>query len=141
MMVLTDGNFASKYDKLELESAINELITKDVLVFIYKLGKVIDGRADVQVQHYLHEVVCNVSGFFDSIDDAQDPLWAINSYFNVLATLRFEVQQGPHWVPIYKDYDGLGNIITVAYPGMNDSPTLYSLIGYTSLKTEAIQGK
>jgi hypothetical protein len=121
-LVFTDGQFsksASFNKDLALQRAVAGLNANNVIVFFFSVGP---GEQDNPPDPLtnLRNLSClmNSSVTYVSEEDAfWNPLWAIRPYFDYQATLRFK-ENVTFWSEPYIDFDGLGEVSTVAYPGM-----------------------
>jgi hypothetical protein len=110
---------ASFNKDLALQRAVAGLNANNVIVFFFSVGP---GEQDNPPDPLtnLRNLSClmNSSVTYVSEEDAfWNPLWAIRPYFDYQATLRFK-ENVTFWSEPYIDFDGLGEVSTVAYPGM-----------------------
>lgn len=61
--------------------------------------------------------------YVSQLDAHWNPLWAIRPYYDYQAQLRNSSTNGSFWTDPYMDFDGLGEVATVAHPG-SQIPTL-----------------
>lgn len=121
-MVLTDGYFSKSttfYQDPALQRAVAALNANNVIVFFFSIGPgEADNPADPLTSLRNLSCVMNSSVTYVSQLDAQwNPLWAIRPYFDYQAQLRF-VPNKTFWTDTYTDFDGLGEVSTVTYPGI-----------------------
>ena len=123
IVVLTDGQFAQSnaFNDSALQVAVSSLNQKGVVVFFFSLGS---GDADNPPDPLtaLRTLSCQMNSTvsYVSLSNAMtNALWTIRPYFDYQATLRYK-QNTTYWTDTYPDYDGLGNVSTVTYPGMQD---------------------
>lgn len=120
IVVLTDGNFAKNGfgNNLAVQQKVTSLSVDGVIVFFFSLGD----DTNISVPDPLAELrslscLMNSSVTYVSLLDAQrNPLWGIRPYFDYQATLR-HAANSTFWTEIYDDFDGLGLVATVTYPG------------------------
>lgn len=120
IVVLTDGHFTMNagFNNSALANVVSSLRSQGVVVFFFSLGPG-DASNPPDPLMALRSLSCqmNSSVTYVSLTDAQqNPLWAIRPYFDYQAVLRFKANT-TFWTDIYEDFDGLGPIATVTYPG------------------------
>lgn len=121
IVVLTDGNFAK--NGFENGEAVQQMVTSlnvdGVIVFFFSLGNDTNNISLPDPLIELRSLSClmNSTVTHVSLIDAQrNPLWGIRPYFDYQATLRYATNS-TFWTEIYDDFDGLGLVATVTYPG------------------------
>lgn len=117
-MVLTDGNFAKNpgfnNDSTLLHMAAS-LNSENVTVFFFSLG--VNMTPDPLLELRSLSCMMNSTVTYVTLVDAQrNPHWAIRPYFDYQATLRTAANSS-FWTETYDDFDGLGLVATVTYPG------------------------
>lgn len=130
IVVLTDGQFAQSnaFNDSALQVAVSSLNLEGVVVFFFSLGS---GDADNPPDPLtaLRTLSCQMNSIvsYVSLSNAMtNALWTIRPYFDYQATLRYK-QNTTYWTDTYPDYEGLGNVSTVTYPGMQISDTTHCL--------------
>jgi len=119
IVVLTDGNFAKSaaFNNSALQQMVTSLSLENVIVFFFSLGD--DTKNPPDPLPELRRLSCGMNSTVNyvSLLDAQlNPLWAIRPYFDYQATLRIKANR-TFWTEVYEDFDGLGKVSTVTYPG------------------------
>lgn len=113
VILFTDG--ASLPSTEELVSVIRDIRSEHIRLFIFEIG----GNSNTA----LGQLACQVDGFAERLNPLnliQNPLFTLNSYFSFLAQSQRNTTDGtkPFWQRVYTDFGNLGDVITVAYPGM-----------------------
>lgn len=126
IVVLTDGNFAksASFNNSALQQMVTSLSLENVIVFFFSLGE--DTQNALDSLAGLRELSCQMNSTVNHVSllDAQrNPLWAIRPFFDYQATLRSTANR-TFWTEVYEDYDGLGRVATVTYPGQYQSVCL-----------------
>ena len=121
IMVLTDGNFAKNGfgNDVTLQQMVTSLSVDGVIVFIFSLGDDPNNMSVPDPLQELRSLSCQMNSTVThvSVLDAQrNPLWGIRPYFDYQAMLRYAANS-TFWTEIYDDFDGLGLVATVTYPG------------------------
>ena len=119
IVVLTDGKFVENpvYNDPALQQMVTSLSLEGVVVFFFSLGNDTNKVPDPLTE--LRQLSCRMNSTVNhvSLVDAQrNPLWAIRPYFDYQAALRFAANS-TFWTDTYEDFDGLGRVATVTYPG------------------------
>lgn len=135
IVVLTDGNFAEPgfSNASLLQRTIASLSLDGVIVFFFVLrdddpiatnnnnnnnttvsSTIIDPLAELRsFSCLMNSTVTRVS----LVDAQRNPLWGIRPYFDYQAGLRMRANR-TFWTDTYDDFDGLGVVATVTYPGL-----------------------
>lgn len=119
IVVLTDGNFAKSatFNDSALHQMVTSLSLENVIVFFFSLGDDTKNAPDSLTELRSLSCLMNSTVNYVSLLNAQrNPLWAIRPYFDYQATLRSKANS-TFWTQVYEDYDGLGSVATVTYPG------------------------
>lgn len=119
IVVLTDGNFAKSgsYNDSALQQMVLTLKTEGVIVFFFSVGDDTQTEPDPLIELRSLSCLMNSTVNHVSLTDAQrNPLWAIRPYFDYQASLR-SAANNTFWTETYIDFDGLGNVSTVTFPG------------------------
>nr|PNR62805.1 hypothetical protein PHYPA_001229 [Physcomitrium patens] len=131
-LVFTDGYFSKSstfYDPA-LQREVATLKTNNVVVFFFSIGP---GEADNPPDPLteLRKVSCSMNStvtYVSQLDAHWNPLWAIRPYYDYQAQLRNSSTNGSFWTDPYMDFDGLGEVATVAHP-VYANGTLYGVAG------------
>lgn len=119
IVVLTDGNFAKSavFNDSALQQMVTSLSLENVIVFFFSLGDDTKNAPDPLTE--LRSLSCKMNGtvnYVSLLDAQRNALWAIRPYFDYQATLRNKANS-TFWTEVYDDFDGLGKVATVTYPG------------------------
>lgn len=125
-LVLTDGHFsksATFSTDLALQRAVADVYAKNVIVFFFSIGPGESDDPQIDPLTTLRQLSCQMNSsvtYVSALDAHWNPLWSIRPYFDYQAQLRF-VENKTFWTDTYTDFDGLGEVSTVTYPGLNYS--------------------
>jgi hypothetical protein len=114
IVVLTDGNFVKS---AVYNDPVTSLSLEGVIVFFFSLGNLTNNVPDPLTE--LRRLSCRMNStvnYVSLLDAQRNPLWAIRPYFDYQAVLR-STANTTFWTDTYEDFDGLGKIATVTYPG------------------------
>lgn len=127
--VLTDGNFAKKpgfSTDLSLQKMATTLSNEGVIVFFFVLntdssssGNLTTSITTTDPLQELRKFSCGMNSTVTRVElvDAEwNPLWGIRPYFDYQAGLR-HTANSTFWTDTYDDFDGLGLVATVTFPG------------------------
>eukprot|EP00246_Nothoceros_aenigmaticus_P015100 TRINITY_DN6104_c0_g1_i17.p1 TRINITY_DN6104_c0_g1~~TRINITY_DN6104_c0_g1_i17.p1 ORF type:complete len:471 (+),score=51.31 TRINITY_DN6104_c0_g1_i17:142-1554(+) len=119
IVVLTDGQSPLPPEQPGLDDLARQLNTSYSTLFVYQ----IDGN-DVGLAAFASKLL---RGRNEKVNvnpsTVLNPLYALKSYFSFLANARMSSGYDSYfWQPPYLDYDFLGLVRTVAYPGMSQLP-------------------
>lgn len=122
ILVLTDGNKYSNdptfIDDPALNRTVADLNANNVVVFFFSIGP---GESDNPPDPLtnLRTLSCQMNSSVTYVSNADafwNPLWAIRPFFDYQASLRYKPNV-TFWTEPYIDFDGLGEVATVTYPG------------------------
>jgi len=122
ILVFTDGtkfsNTPGFNDDPALNRTIADLNANHVVVFFFSVGPGEEDNPPDPLTN-LRTLSCQMNSsvtYVSNADALWNPLWAIRPYFDYQAALRFKPNV-TFWTEPYLDFDGLGEVATVTYPG------------------------
>ncbi|XP_059063695.1 uncharacterized protein LOC131033072 isoform X5 [Cryptomeria japonica] len=119
ILVFTNGGFASSLQLADRQPVSAMLKSNFTKLFIYSFDKSLN----------LEALAKESDGYYETIvDNFDNPLYQISSFFNFMALTRNASGNEPHWTKFYKDAEGRGNITTVSYQALSQVGHLVGVV-------------